>query len=70
MEVQTVAGPVDSAELGFTLMHEHVISADPEILANYPGWWDEAADIAAARAELTQLAGLGVGTLEIGRAHV
>jgi phosphotriesterase-related protein len=63
VEVQTVAGPVDAAELGFTLMHEHVISADPEILANYPGWWDEAADVAAARAELAGLAGLGVGTL-------
>jgi predicted metal-dependent phosphotriesterase family hydrolase len=33
VEVQTVTGPVDSAELGFTLMHEHVVSADPEILA-------------------------------------
>jgi phosphotriesterase-related protein len=63
VDVQTVAGPVDSAELGFTLMHEHIVSADPEIMANYPGWWDEAADVAAARAELTQLAGLGVGTV-------
>jgi phosphotriesterase-related protein len=63
VEVQTVAGPVDSADLGFTLMHEHVVSADPEIMANYPDWWDEDADTAAARAELTRIAGLGVRTV-------
>jgi phosphotriesterase-related protein len=63
VEVQTVTGPADSADLGFTLMHEHVILTNPEITANYPGWWDEAAEVAAARAELTQLAGRGVGTI-------
>jgi phosphotriesterase-related protein len=63
VEVQTVAGPVDSADLGFTLMHEHVVSADPEIMANYPDWWDEDADVAAARAELARIAGLGVRTV-------
>jgi phosphotriesterase-related protein len=63
VEVQTVTGPVDSGTLGFTLMHEHVITTDPEITSNYPGWWDEAAEVAAARAELTRLKGLGVDTL-------
>jgi phosphotriesterase-related protein len=63
VEVQTVAGPVDSADLGFTLMHEHVVSADPEIMANYPDWWDEDADVAAARAELARIADLGVRTV-------
>ncbi len=63
MEVQTVAGPVDSADLGLTLMHEHLISADPEITLHFPGLFDEAAQVVAARAELTELAGLGVGTL-------
>jgi phosphotriesterase-related protein len=30
--VDTVTGPADSAELGLTLMHEH-------LLIGYPGWW-------------------------------
>jgi phosphotriesterase-related protein len=63
VQVQTLTGPVDSGELGFTLMHEHVVTTDPEITANYPGWWDRDAQVAAARAELTRIKGLGVDTL-------
>ena len=33
--VNTVLGPVDSADLGFTLMHEHVIHQRP-LIRNYP----------------------------------
>jgi phosphotriesterase-related protein len=63
MQVETTAGPVDVARLGFTLMHEHVITLDPEITANYPGWWDETAETAAATAELNRLKSLGVDTI-------
>lgn len=34
--VNTVLGPVDAASLGFTLMHEHLITASPGLLRNYP----------------------------------
>jgi len=35
-QVNTVLGPVDSAELGFTLMHEHLFVAAAGITENYP----------------------------------
>jgi len=34
--INTVLGPIDSADLGFTLMHEHLIVAPTGIFANYP----------------------------------
>jgi phosphotriesterase-related protein len=34
--VHTVRGPVDGADLGFTLMHEHVIFRDTEFSKDYP----------------------------------
>jgi phosphotriesterase-related protein len=34
--VNSVLGPIDTAALGFTLMHEHVAASAPGILQNYP----------------------------------
>ena len=34
--INSVLGPLDTAALGFTLMHEHVAGAAPGILQNYP----------------------------------
>ncbi len=34
--ISTVLGPIDSANLGFTLMHEHLIVAPTGIFTNYP----------------------------------
>ncbi|MFH1775064.1 MAG: hypothetical protein ABH839_00180 [Chloroflexota bacterium] len=34
--VNSVLGPLDSRELGFTLMHEHIILASPGFIRNYP----------------------------------
>lgn len=42
--VETVRGPVDSADLGKVLMHEHVFTLGTEIRQNYPHYpdpWDE-----------------------------
>ena len=39
--VETVKGPMDTAQLGSTLMHEHVFVVTPEIEHEYPEWsWD------------------------------
>ena len=38
-EVQTVRGGIATADLGVTLMHEHVFVLSPEIMANYPEGW-------------------------------
>jgi phosphotriesterase-related protein len=62
-QVATVRGPVDSADLGETLMHEHVFVLSPEIQQNYPADWDEEERVADAVAKLRALRALGVTTI-------
>ena len=49
--VETVRGPVDTADLGPTLMHEHVFVLSTEHLQNYgeDDWWDEDERVAEDR---------------------
>ena len=61
--VQTATGEVDAADLGTTLMHEHVFIVDPEIHANYPETFDEEAAVADAIKQLTEVAERGVDTI-------
>lgn len=63
-QVETARGPVDTAELGPTLMHEHIFLIDPEIQQNYPQeWGSEDERIADAVSKLNEVAGLGVRTI-------
>ncbi len=62
-QIQTARGSVDTAELGQTLMHEHVFVLSPEIQSNYPGGWDEDQRVAEAVVRLNELAAAGVGTI-------
>src|SRR5438105_68765 len=34
--IQSVTGPVDTANLGMTLMHEHVVTLSPGVYENWP----------------------------------
>lgn len=64
--VETVRGPVDSAQLGQVLMHEHVFVLGDEIRSNHPDYpspWDEDERVADAVAKLTELAGRGISTI-------
>lgn len=62
--VQTARGPVDSADLGTTLMHEHVFVLSAEINQNYPGTWgDEEKRVADAIARLNALKQAGVDSI-------
>ncbi|MGY1668015.1 phosphotriesterase family protein [Geodermatophilus sp. SYSU D00696] len=62
--MQTVRGPVDTAELGQTLMHEHVFVLDAEIQQNYPDEWGSEDDrVADAVQKLTKLTSTGVRTI-------
>lgn len=62
--VQTARGPIDTAELGPTLMHEHVFLVDPEIQQNHPQeWGSEQERIDDAVAKLNEVAALGVRTI-------
>lgn len=63
-EVQTVRGPVDSAELGRTYMHEHIFVLTADVQQNYPQeWGDEDARIADAVEKLRALQASGVRTI-------
>ena len=63
-QVASVRGPVDTADLGRTLMHEHVFVLSTEILQNYGGdWWDEQERITDGVAKLKALAERGITTI-------
>ncbi|KAA1422632.1 phosphotriesterase [Mumia zhuanghuii] len=61
--VQTVTGPIDSADLGRTLVHEHIIIVGEEFRENYADDWDEEAKVADAVRDLTELKALGIDTI-------
>ncbi len=62
--VATVLGPLDTAELGRVLMHEHVFVLTADVQQNYPGeWGDEDARVADAVDKLTALAAEGIDTI-------
>lgn len=64
MNVETVNGPVEAKDLGWTLMHEHIFVKNPELEHNYPSAeWDEEAMHATALAGLHALAERGITTL-------
>src|SRR2546423_12196508 len=63
-QIQTVRGPIDSAQLGTTLMHEHVFVLDQEISENYPeNWGLEEKRVADAVSRLNELKSRGVDTI-------
>lgn len=63
-QVETVRGPVDVADLGRTLMHEHVFVLSTEILTNYGGdWWDEESRVSDAVDKLRALRERGISTI-------
>jgi phosphotriesterase-related protein len=63
-QVQTVRGPVDSSQIGPTLMHEHVFVLDTEIVQNYPEEWGaEEQRVADAVTRLNELKSKGVDTI-------
>jgi phosphotriesterase-related protein len=62
-EVETVRGPVPTADLGVTLMHEHVFVLTPDSQANWSDEWDEETRVADAIDKLGALAAAGVRTI-------
>lgn len=61
--VETIHGPVPTADLGTTYMHEHIFVLTPDSQANWPGEWDEEQRISQAVATLTELRDTGVKTI-------
>ncbi len=61
-EVNSVSGPLDTADLGFTLMHEHIIVQSPGVTSNFPVW-DREQEIDNAVAKVNDVMARGVKTL-------
>jgi len=62
--VETARGPVPAAELGRTLMHEHVFVLTADVQQNYPDeWGDEDARVADAVTRLSELPQYGIRTI-------
>ena len=61
--MQTARGSVDTAELGTTLMHEHIFVLSPDSQQQWQRDWDEEARVADAVSRLRELAGTGVRTI-------
>ena len=62
--VETARGPVDTAELGVTLMHEHVFVLTADVQQNYPGeWGSEEERVADAVGKLQKAYDAGVRTI-------
>jgi phosphotriesterase-related protein len=61
--VETMTGPVATSDLGFTLMHEHIIVQSEGVSRNFPSVWDEQAELDKAVEILTTLKSRGVDTI-------
>jgi phosphotriesterase-related protein len=72
-EVETARGPVATAELGATLMHEHIVTRSPGVQENWPHLWDRAGILALAERKLADLHARGIRaivdltTVDLGR---
>ena len=58
--VETVQGRIDAAEMGVTLIHEHVRFRDEAVAENWPGRYDAQAELDAALRALNAAKGRGV----------
>jgi phosphotriesterase-related protein len=61
--VETMTGPISVADLGFTLMHEHIIVQSEGVARNFPSVWDEKAELDEAVQMLGDLKAAGVDTI-------
>jgi phosphotriesterase-related protein len=61
--VETARGPIDSSQLGFTLMHEHVIITSEGVVEAWPSLFDEDARVKQAADRLNELHEAGVKSI-------
>ena len=62
-QISSVLGPLDTADLGFTLSHEHVMVSSAGIQQVFPEFLDRAGTIERAVEELTTARGEGLRTI-------
>ncbi len=61
--IPTARGALDSADLGFTLMHEHIFLLSHDLYASYPQLFDREAEVDRAVAVLDEAYDHGVRTI-------
>lgn len=61
--IQSATGPIDTASMGFTLMHEHVVVKWPPMYQQYPELWDREAQMTNAVTKLKAAMAAGVTTI-------
>jgi phosphotriesterase-related protein len=61
--VETARGPVPTADLGATLMHEHIVTRSPGVQENWPHLWDREVILALAERKLADLHARGIRTI-------
>ncbi len=61
--IQSATGPLDTADLGFTLMHEHVMVRWPAIYVAYPELYDREARMAQSVERLKAALAAGIRTM-------
>ena len=64
-QIETLAGPLDTAQLGRTLMHEHIFNLSWEVQGPYPGFngWDPEVEVPKAQRALAELKAAGYDTI-------
>lgn len=71
--IPAVTGPLDTANLGFTLMHEHIITRSPGLFEAWPHLWDRGKEIERAVGLLRKAKDAGIDsmidltTIDLGR---
>src|SRR3712207_6824662 len=61
--VETVLGPIDTAQLGFTLMHEHIVLQTIGLRDNWPETFDRPSVVRRSVDKLKEARAAGVDTL-------
>ena len=61
--VNTVLGTIDSSELGYTLVHEHVLSTSAGLKEVYPEFIDREGTVASATTHLKESNSEGVTSI-------
>jgi phosphotriesterase-related protein len=61
--VETMTGPISTADLGFTLMHEHIFLRSEGVEHQFPFVWDQQAEMDRAVEQLSTLKAKGVDTI-------
>src|SRR5919197_3042834 len=61
--VESALGPVATADLGPTLMHEHIVTRSPGVHENWPHLFDRSAILDLAERKLADLHDRGIRTI-------